>query len=104
MPNFVVAVVKPLPNNNVSDILKNGDIARSYLNDLFDKLHPPVLVVHMKSLFKCRPKKLLSNGKVFKKDVASLALGVSLTEVSRQQVNRVAMVSKRGKGLQQQGR
>ena len=83
---FIVHVITALDQNNASEVLSDQDLAKNFIDLSIRKLKDPVLQERIKMRRRRWNKHQLSDIKIFKNEVASLAVDLALTETARQHV------------------
>lgn len=82
----MLSVFKNLYKNNASEILQDSDMSKKFMDRLVGKFEPPVLRERIKMRRSRWKKSKLSDIKIFKEEVASLALEISLTEAAQERL------------------
>ena len=84
--NFIVKVITALDRNNASDVLKDKDLAKHFVDRLVKKFKNKVLQERIKMRRRGWNKSQLADIKFFKNEVGALAIELALTEAAQQRV------------------
>ena len=85
--NFIIEAITALDQNNASEVLKDSDMAKKFIDHLVPKFKPDVLQERIEMLRCVWTKTQLADIKLFKNEISSVALEISLTEISLSRVN-----------------
>ena len=77
--NFMIEAITALDQNNASEVLKDGDMAKKFIDRLVPKFKPDVLQERIKMLRRGWTKAQLADIKLFKDEVSNVALKIFLT-------------------------
>ena len=84
--NFMIEAITALDQNNASELLLDGDMAKNSIDRLVPKFKPDVLQERLKMLRRGWTKGQLADIKLFKDEVSNVALEISLTETALSRV------------------